>query len=417
MKKIFYQLKFYFAVVLFTSVLPGCLKDTCTQKYTLYYPVYKTSAEVRANIKSNAAREIKSPGKLFVFGNYIFLNEVDKGIHVIDNSNPGAPINKYFIDIPGNMDLAVKGTTLYADLYTDLVTLDISDPQQVGVKKIIEDAFPFRRYSGGFISDTGKVIVDWVAKDTMVTVDCSAGTWRNGRFDMLAVSGSFSSSSSAPAPKGVGGSMARFTILNNYLYTVTDNVLNSFNISQPQEPVFSSKVNLSWGIETIYPFKNTLFIGSTTGMFIYGTINPAQPNALGTFTHARTCDPVIAEDNYAFVTLRSGNTCAGFTNQLDVVNIQNLMSPKLVKSYPLTNPFGLSKDGNVLIICDGKAGLKVFDATDINALKLEQTIAGIDTYDVISFNGHAIVVAKDGLYQYSYTGPSDLKLLSKITYQ
>ncbi|TDH27962.1 hypothetical protein EXU57_05720 [Segetibacter sp. 3557_3] len=417
MKKIFYQLKCCFAVVLFASILPGCLKDTCTQKYTLYYPVYKTSGEVRSNIKSNGARDIKIPGKLFVFGNYIFLNEVDKGIHIIDNSNPAAPVNKYFIDIPGNMDLAVKGNTLYADLYTDMVTLDISNPQQVVVKKIIDDAFPFRRYSNGFISDTAKIIVDWVAKDTMVTVDCGARTWRSGRFDMLAMNSSFSSASAAPATQGVGGSMARFTILNNYLYTVTDNVLNSFNISQPQEPVFSSKVNLTWGIETIFPFKNNLFIGSTTGMFIYGTSNPAQPNSLGAFTHARTCDPVIAEDNYAFVTLRSGNTCGGFTNQLDVVNIQNLMSPKLVKSYSLHNPFGLSKDGNVLIICDGSAGLKVFDATDINSLKLAQTISGIDTYDVITQNGRAIVVAKDGLYQYSYTMPTNLKLLSKITYQ
>src|SRR5688572_11628307 len=68
----------------------GCIKDTChkTYTYTYYAPVYKTKDEVEANIKSNAAKEVQNPGKLFTIGNYIFLNEIDKGIHIIDNANP-----------------------------------------------------------------------------------------------------------------------------------------------------------------------------------------------------------------------------------------------------------------------------------------------------------------------------------------
>jgi len=42
--------------------------------------------------------------------------------------------------------------------------------------------------------------------------------------------------------------------------------------------------------------------------------------------------------------LSSGSTCGGFTNQLDVLDIKNIKVPTLVKSYPLTNPHGLSKD-------------------------------------------------------------------------
>jgi hypothetical protein len=86
----------------------------------------------------------------------------------------------------------------------------------------------------------------------------------------------------------------------------------------------------------------------------------------------------------------------------------------LVKSYPLTNPHGLSKEGNTLFVCDGTAGLKVYDATNINSLQLLTTVSGINTYDVVAYNGVAIVVTKDGLYQYDYTNRSNLKLLSKI---
>src|SRR5580693_3316500 len=88
-----------FILSLFSILFSGCLKDTCKHSYTytFYEPLYKTTAEVRANIKSNPAREISEPGKMVILGNYVFLNEVDKGIHVIDNSVPSSPKNIGFI--------------------------------------------------------------------------------------------------------------------------------------------------------------------------------------------------------------------------------------------------------------------------------------------------------------------------------
>jgi hypothetical protein len=397
-------------------VFQSCFKDTVSKTYTLYLPVYKTNEEVRANIKSSTPTDIKNPGKMFVYGNYIFLNEIDKGIHIIDNTNPSLPVNKYFINIPGNQEVAVTGNVLYADLYTDLVTIDISNPAAIQVKKITENAFPNRRYANGFVADTTKIITEWIKKDTTVTSDITGNLNNRGviYYDAFFSGAPLGNASAAAPTLGVGGSMARFTLLNNYLYTVTENTLNVFNISQPENPAFSNKVNLNWGIETIYPFKNNLFLGSQTGMLIFSAANPLQPVQLGTFTHARVCDPVIADDDYAYVTLRTGSACGGFANELDVVNIQNLPATTLVKSYPLTNPHGLSKEGNTLFVCDGTAGLKVYDATNINSLQLLTTVSGINTYDVVAYNGVAIVVTKDGLYQYDYTNRSNLKLLSKI---
>src|ERR1700682_5132178 len=97
---------------IFTFFAGGCLKDKIKSSYTykLYTPVYKTLTEVRNNMKSNPATGMINTGKLYIKGNYIFLNEFDKGIHVIDNSNPTQPRNIAFIDIPGNEDIAVKGS-------------------------------------------------------------------------------------------------------------------------------------------------------------------------------------------------------------------------------------------------------------------------------------------------------------------
>ena len=75
----------------------------------------------------------------------------------------------------------------------------------------------------------------------------------------------------------------------------------------------------------------------------------------------------------------------------------------------------MAKDHNLLFICDGKDGLKTYDAADIKNLQLIKTIGGMDTYDVIAMNEIALIVAKDGLYQYNYSDPQNIKLLSKIT--
>lgn len=403
------------ALVLSVIFLQGCLKDQVTHTYTVYTPVYKTTQEVRSNIRSNSPQAIANPGKLFIRGKYIFLNETDKGIHIIDNSNPSSPKTVAFITIPGNVDVAVKGNTLYADLYTDLITLDITDPLHAELKNVIPYAFPFRRYPDGFTLDKTKIIVDWLKKDTTVSVDFTRRS--NRPQSLLFEMASLASANKAASPFGMGGSMARFTIVNTNLYTVSEADLSSYSIAAPEKPVFTNRMSMGWGIETIYPFKDKLFIGSTTGMFIYSIANPDKPVRQGQFSHLTACDPVIADDNYAFVTLSSGVRCSNASNQLDILNISNLNAPSFIKTYPMTNPHGLSKDGNTLFICDGKDGLKIYDASSVNNLKLLHHIKGFESYDVINTNNIAIVVSKDGLRQFDYSDLNNVKLLSRIGWE
>jgi len=245
MKKYFYLPLSVAFVLLSGSFFMGCVKDTChkTYTYTYYVPVYKTKEEVKVNIKSNPAKEVQNPGKLFTLGNYIFLNEVDKGIHIINNSNPASPQNVAFIDIPGNMDLAVKGNILYADAYTDLVTIDITDPLNVIVKKYNEGVFPFRSYGNGFIAAQGETIVDWLKRDTTITETCSDNTWlmtdQSVYYLASANSQATVATKASVSPIGQGGSMARFALIDNYLYTVSDYDLNVFNITNSIVPTFA----------------------------------------------------------------------------------------------------------------------------------------------------------------------------------
>lgn len=402
------------AICLVVFFLQGCLKDKVAHTYTILRPIYQTKEVVKANIKSNGPKDIESPGKIFIYGKYIFLNEPDQGVHVIDNTDPSNPVDKAFIDIPGNEDIAVRGNTLYADMYGDLVSIDISDPVHAKLLKTLPGVFPERNYLGGFATNNNMVVVGWERKDTTVEESLSS----DKGYLVLAFSNAPTPqllASAAAKSAGIGGSLARFSIVNDYLYAVDHHNLMSVLISDPNNPKVAGNWFAGFDIETIYPMKDKLFLGSMDGLYIYDISNPAAPVAKGNFVHARACDPVVADDNYAYVTLKAGTTCGPTNNELQIIDIKDVMNPSLLKTYPMSGPSGLSKDGNALFICDGKDGLKIYDASDYSKLKIIKQVSNIEPVDVIAWNKNALVVTKDGLYQYDYSNLDNIHLSSKLT--
>ncbi|MEO8174259.1 MAG: hypothetical protein ABI581_14290 [Sediminibacterium sp.] len=405
------SLFFLFVMGLFLS---ACTKDAVKEYYTLYRPVYHTAGEVRNNIKSSPAVPIRETGKIVVKDNFVFLNEVDKGIHVINIADPSKPVNMAFIAIPGCVDIAINGANLYADCYTDLVTLDISNPANISVKQFLPGVFPHRLYNT-FSADTTKVITEWVRVDTMVEKRFEGSLMNDKSFLLTTAFNSAASSAVSTSGIGIAGSLARFALQNNRMYTVSNSDLKVFNVSLPAAPSFVTQLKLSQGnIETIFPYKNKLFIGGQSGMYIYSSSNPDAPQKESEFTHARNCDPVVADDKYAYVTLSTGTTCRGSQNQLNIIDISNLSTPTFIKSYNLTSPRGLSKDGNTLLICDGKDGLKIFNASNPSQVSLMKQVPGFESNDVIALQGIAITVAKDGLYFIDYSNPYNASVISKI---
>jgi hypothetical protein len=407
----------------------GCMKDKVTKTYKISTPIFEVLTKFRETIKSQPAINIDVAGKITVAGNYIYLSEPYKGIHVIDNSNPSSPKNVSFINIPGNEDMAITGKTLYADAYGDLVTLDISNPLDVVAKNFAANVFPDRAnyyfglgiaVGGNFNPDSVNVIVGYTTRDTTVDYDpgnvypvlyggcpaCSFATPTSSQAAPVAA---------VPNKTATNGSTARFSIINKYLYTVGYSSLTTFDISNSFVPAQISIVQVDWHVETIYPLKNRLFVGTNNGMYMYDVQSaPSTPALIGQFTHVRACDPVIADDNYAYVTLNDSSACLGFVNELQIIDIRDVSNAAEVKSYALTHPVGLSKDGDNLFVCDGKGGLKVYNAANVNSLQLLKQLNDAIDYDVIAQNGIAIVVASNGIYQYDYTDLTNIHLISKL---
>jgi hypothetical protein len=427
-------LKMMKSLIFTLAIISLLLLDSCSEKcqnvitYKTYEPVFMSKEQLEKSVSSIPAKALTHTGKIWIQDKYLFVNELNKGIHVIDNSNPNFPQAISFIQIPANVDLAVRGNILYADSHTNLLTIDISNPKQIKILSTVENAFPPRYYQSN--PEKG-IIVDYIEKEVTEVVDCDQVTWWGGRpipfnsFDSRAFtpqSNASSAGKSANTSVSKGGSMARFTLYNNYLYAVNESSLKLFNVKDASKPVSTMDIPLGWGIETIFPYGENLFIGSMTGMHIFDNTNPSKPIHLSTYSHVTACDPVVVEGKYAYVTLRTEDSngalrCARGVNTLDVVDISDLRNPVLVKSYPMKNPHGLGIDRGDLFICEGKHGLKRFDAKEVMSIdkNLLTHLQGFDAYDVITNDNLLIMVGKDGLYQFDYSSKKELKMLSMMS--
>lgn len=203
---------------------------------------------------------------------------------------------------------------------------------------------------------------------------------------------------------GQGGSLARFAVVDDHLFAVDGSELKVFNINNPANAVYLSRHQLNTRVETIFPRDTaTLFIGTVSGMYIYDISNAPNINQLSVYQHITACDPVVANDRYAYVTLRSeqnNNWCWRSVDQLDIIDISNLRSPQLVNSFAMINPKGLGLIGDTLLVCD--RGLKVLDVNDPLNLQLLDFDEDFDAVDLIPYGNLVMAVAEDGLKQYEY---------------
>ena len=403
-----------FSILLISlSLFSGCLKDSCTNVYSykLYKPIYMSYDALRGAVKSTVAEELHSTGKIYYKAPYIFINEVDKGIHIIDNADPANPQNLSFINIPGNIDIAVKDNILYADSYIDLVAIDISDPLNVKEVSRSMNVFPNRIYANGWALDPVKgVVTGWNESDTTIEQDCGSNYPVFAFEDVFVANttaGGGGVNTTAVSPgNGIAGSLARFCIYDQFLYCLDNSAMKLFDITNTAKPINTSSVTMPWNIETIFPYEHYLFIGSTTGVSIYDNTNPSSPAFVSQLSHVSSCDPVVVQGTYAYATLRDGTTCQGFSNELDVIDISNIYSPVLKTTVPFVHPFGLGIDGKHLFVCDDATGLKHMDATDPLAITLSEAINAGATRDVIPLGNLLLLVSTDGLYQFDYSSGS-----------
>ena len=410
-----------FLFVLLGVSCSDTVKDTVT--YMANVPVYMSKDEFKATTRMAATHPMTNPGKICLYGNYIFINELNEGIHVIDNSDPSSPRIAAFIEIMGNIDMAAKDGILYADNLVDLLLFDITNPETPVLKDRMEGAFdgvlPATNNDypiAGKIDFEGKVVVSWTQEE--ITEDVQFYYPRYAYVDMQLSASSWRANAVQPGTKitGVNGSMSRFTIAGEYLYAIhignfqpsyspyygPSGFMKVYNIEN-EKINLENTVIVSTTVETIFAYGDYLFLGMSNGMNIYSIENPSMPNYVSATWHFWGCDPVVINGDYAYLTVRSTNICGRNGNLLQIIDISDITQPKVVTQYAMIEPYGLGIDDNKLFVCDN--GLKVFDATVPYLVGNRQLFSTTDFagFDLIPSNGLLLVIGSDGLYQYSYS--------------
>jgi hypothetical protein len=411
-------------IVLIALVITSC-EDKRLQTYMANVPVYMSYEELRSPLDITDPEDLLKPGKIYFKDQYMYINEYQKGIHVVDLSDPGSPEQKAFIEIPGNVDMAIRNNLLYADSYLDLVLIDISDPLQPTEIKRIEELFEYvippydPEYPLDEIDEEKGVITHYEVKEITREVYHNPYPWPVFmEYDMLASSASPNMrSGSSGTSYGVGGSMARFITYDDYLYALESTAkLKSIRISDPDQAVVEYEQWLWGNVETVFIADDFMYVGTSNGMHILGLEQPLIPNLLSTYQHVTACDPVVVEGDRAYVTLRAGNRCGGDQNLLEVIDISDKSDPRRMSSFAMTEPYGLGINDNTLFACEGSYGLKVYDATDhrnITSHKLAE-FPDIHAYDVIPLAGFLFTIGDEGFYIYDYSDLNNISLIGTL---
>ncbi|WP_367390241.1 hypothetical protein [Lewinella sp. LCG006] len=218
---------------------------------------------------------------------------------------------------------------------------------------------------------------------------------------------------------GQGGSLARFTVVGDFLYTLEVNTLKWFKTEENGSLTPKGEVSLNEGQETIFPLDGLLFLGSTAGLSIFEISSTGEPVFHSQVEHVVGCDPVVANEEFAFVTLRI-QSCAGLfrplvtEDVLNIYNVEDIMNPTPVASYPMNDPRGLGLAGDLLFLCEGANGLKVLDVSDVQQVNTISQLTNIHANDVIVLNDKLLVIGPEAILQYDYADPVNLQLVSTI---
>jgi hypothetical protein len=427
--------KLFFLITI--SLLLSCEWDSTNNPdqewvdVTYVTPIYETASSLTDQVVIQEPKEQTSLGKIITYHNYVFINEPMEGIHIVDHTDPSNPTNLSFISIPGNLDMSIIDNHLYVDMFSSLAVFNVSDvlsPEFIEaytIENVFDyDAFwnfPFEIWEepnsyieySEYPDKTKGIVVDW--KTEIVREKRSLYDYLDysvGVPEVVALS-SEDGNIDGVQQTSTAGSMTRFLPINGYLYTINFNELVLFQIESDYRPSPWIKKNTETQAETLFQLNDLLFVGSVNGMLVYDVSNAADPNYINRIEHMRSCDPVVADSDYAYVTLRGGTNCFTDINELQIIDIQDPQNLSVVSRKDMYNPHGLGIYNDHLIICDGTAGIKIVDVSTATEPSIVNSAPIQFAYDVIIDYPNALIVGDKDLYQYDISNLPEIQLISQ----
>ncbi|MBD3421332.1 MAG: hypothetical protein GF398_14545 [Chitinivibrionales bacterium] len=336
---------------------------------------------------------IEEAVNMYLYDSLFFVSDAVNGIHVYSVADPANPRHALTIPILNNSGVAVRNNVIYANSGQSLVALKLHDDTLYDVVATLHSAYQYG--ADDFFYD-GAQVNGWGC------LGCE---------DASPIS---SSDAGAAQSTGVGGSYAIFSVIDTFLYYIDGQNIITLTIADAENPYELSQTYINWDIETLFPTREYLFIGAQTGMYILDRGNPSAPSVIGTFSHARACDPVVVQDSIAYVTLRTGTRCGGTQNELLFVDIANPENPTLIKQLNITTPYGLTVRDSLLYVGNGQSGFTLYNVAQPSAPRQVQKWSTIPTKDFIWYGDTLFIMGFTDFRIYAVSEPSVPLLVSTI---
>ncbi len=154
-------------LLVFPFLLSSCFGNVADDELAnqqQYKPLVLERSVFEKSIILENAKPVKKSGKIYIKGDLMFVNDVNKGFHVYDYSNPKNPILLNFIKAPGATDLAIVDDIIYINQAVDLVAVSYdSATKKITVTSRSINVFPQKKSpTGEFGSVVGnQIIIDW----------------------------------------------------------------------------------------------------------------------------------------------------------------------------------------------------------------------------------------------------------------
>jgi len=236
---------------------------------------------------------------------------------------------------------------------------------------------------------------------------------------MLMFSCSKDNNSSTGDETGKNGSVARFAIKDDFMYTIDFDYLRIFSLAVPSDPLLVQSVRVGYGLETIYIYGQHIYLGAVDGVYILNIDDPAHPHQTQKVEHHISCDPVVVQGIYAYSTQRVNNIgCGNFSwssSALAVYDVSDPGNSELVKNIPMGEPYGLAVENTWLFVCDeDKGGVVVYDITN-PADPIQKAITSVnEPRDIILMHPYMVVSTKTKFELYNYADPLNMYFVSSL---
>ncbi|MDY8137366.1 hypothetical protein [Aquimarina sp. 2201CG5-10] len=133
--------------------------------FSQYEPIHMDRNSFENSILLKNPISIINSGKIYIHGDLLFINDINKGFHIYDNSDPTAPIAIRFLEVPGSTDLAIRESIIYINQATDLIAIQYNKQNHdFFLTKRITNTFPELLSPDGYYATNipnTNVVVDW----------------------------------------------------------------------------------------------------------------------------------------------------------------------------------------------------------------------------------------------------------------